>query len=295
VVFCESEEDAGVVVGVLRQWLAARGLTLSEEKTRIVSLSTGFDFLGFTIRRYKTRHTRTGDQLHVTPSKETVKGLRTRLRTLWAQMNGLPVGTVISRFNPLIRGWANYVRVAKATATFNALDHWMYYKERAWVRRQHSNRTTGWHTRHYWGQLNPRSKNRWVFGDKRSGSYLLLFAWFPLKRHTLVRGTASPDDPRLRRYWAARNAAKAALLRPGERKMAKNQHYVCRVCGESLFTDEDIQKHHTVPRSKGGPDTYANLELTHLYCHQQLHGRQGETIASPPYEPTRRYLRKWLA
>jgi len=56
-----------------RHWLAARSLTLSEEKTRIVPLTMGFDFLGFTIRRYKTRHTRTGDRLHGMPRKETVK------------------------------------------------------------------------------------------------------------------------------------------------------------------------------------------------------------------------------
>ncbi|HKB39965.1 MAG TPA: reverse transcriptase domain-containing protein, partial [Gemmataceae bacterium] len=47
VVFCESKEDAArVKEEVLPTWLAERGLCLSEEKTRIVHLSEGFDFLG---------------------------------------------------------------------------------------------------------------------------------------------------------------------------------------------------------------------------------------------------------
>jgi hypothetical protein len=36
---------------------------------------------------------------------------------------------------------------------------------------------------------------------------------------------------------------------------------------------------HLVPRSRGGRDTYDNLTLRHLYCHQQLHG--GAAPAEP--------------
>src|SRR2546429_3423010 len=47
VCFCETKEDARVVQGILSEWLKERGLILSEEKTRIVHLTEGFDFLGF--------------------------------------------------------------------------------------------------------------------------------------------------------------------------------------------------------------------------------------------------------
>jgi RNA-directed DNA polymerase len=53
VVFCESREDAEQVVHLLNEWLAVRGLRLSEEKTRIVHLTDGFDFLGFNVRHTK--------------------------------------------------------------------------------------------------------------------------------------------------------------------------------------------------------------------------------------------------
>ena len=73
VVFCESQEDAlRVKDRLLPAWLAERGLTLSEEKTRIVHLTEGFDFLGFNVRHYSTpRTTRTGYKLLITTEQES--------------------------------------------------------------------------------------------------------------------------------------------------------------------------------------------------------------------------------
>ena len=134
-----------------------------------------------------------------------------------------------------------------------------------------------------------------MFGDKQTGAYLLLFRWFKSERHILVRGTASPDAPRLRGYGDRRAAARAKDLRPSLQKIAKEQGYVCRVCGETLFNDEEIQTHHLEPRTQGGRDSYTNLTLTPLYCHHQIHSGETEPIGTPTHEPTRRWLRPWLA
>jgi RNA-directed DNA polymerase len=37
----------------IKNFLAIRGLTLSDEKTRITHIDEGFDFLGFNVRKYK--------------------------------------------------------------------------------------------------------------------------------------------------------------------------------------------------------------------------------------------------
>ncbi|MFX8485581.1 reverse transcriptase domain-containing protein, partial [Acinetobacter baumannii] len=63
VVFCETEVEVETTRTLLSRWLKGRGLALSEEKTRTVSLKEGFDFLGFRIRRYPASHTRTGWKL----------------------------------------------------------------------------------------------------------------------------------------------------------------------------------------------------------------------------------------
>jgi RNA-directed DNA polymerase len=48
-----------------------------------------------------------------------------------------------------------------------------------------------------------------VFGDKHTGLFLWRYSWFPVKRHILVRGGSSKDDPQLTGYWAARDRARA--------------------------------------------------------------------------------------
>jgi RNA-directed DNA polymerase len=295
VVFCESRDDALAVVDLLKDWLAERGLTLSGEKTRLVHLTEGFDFLGFTVKRYKIPRTRTGYKLLITPSTESVKRLRERLRAEWHALVGHPLDALITRLNPIIRGWANYFRIGVASRTFHALDHWMVTRELHYTKRRHPHKSHAWRTARYWGQLNPRSRNTWVFGNKQTGAYLHLFAWSKIDRHVLVRGTASPDDPRLREYWARRAAARAKDLRPSLQKIATRQGSVCRVCGESLFNEEELHKHHIQPKARGGPDSYTNLELTHLYCHQQIHGGDTEVIRTAVPEPTRAWLRSWLA
>lgn len=55
VVLCESEQDARQSQQDLTSWLKTRGLELSPEKTRVVHLDDGFDFLGFNVRRYAVR------------------------------------------------------------------------------------------------------------------------------------------------------------------------------------------------------------------------------------------------
>jgi RNA-directed DNA polymerase len=163
------------------------------------------------------------------------------------------------------------------------------------TKRRHPRKSQAWRKARYWGRLNHQSRNTWVFGNKQTGSYLHLFAWFKIERHILVHGTASPDDPRLRGYWACRTAARAKDLRPSLQKIAAHQGHICRVCGETLFNEEELHKHHIEPKACGGPDSYANLELTHLYCHQQIHGGEREIIPTAAHEPTRAWLRPWLA
>ncbi|MEG4026651.1 group II intron reverse transcriptase/maturase, partial [Microcoleus sp. S13C4] len=71
--FCESKEDAEEVIEILKSWLQQRGLELSAQKTKIVHLSEGFDFLGFNIRHYRAEKTsKTGWKLLIKPSKESV-------------------------------------------------------------------------------------------------------------------------------------------------------------------------------------------------------------------------------
>lgn len=267
-----TREEAERAIEQLIPWLAARGLTLSMEKTRIVHISEGFDFLGFTIRQYAAPYTKKrGVTLRCTPSRKSVRRVRERLRDAWMALRGHPAREVTARLNPIIRGWANYFRIGVSSRTFQALDDWMFQREVRYVKRTHPNKSWHWQRAQYWGPFHPQRNDHWVFGDDRSGTMLLKFKWFHIYRHPLVTGTASPDDPALAAYWAERRRKQAYGLTPSKRKLAQRQGYVCPLCGDSLLDDEELHVHHERWRSRGGTDSYDNLSLHHLYCHQQVH------------------------
>jgi RNA-directed DNA polymerase len=270
---------------ILPAWLADRGLSLSEEKTRVVHLTEGFDFLGFHVRHYPApRTTRTGHKLLIRPSRKSVNGLREKLRTAWQSLNGRSLQAVLWLLNPVIRGWANYFRTTASSVTFRKLDDWMYRRADRFVRRAHPRKSGNWRMRRYWGRLNPDRNDRWVFGDKRSGRFLLKFRWFKIVRHVLVKGLASPDDPNLQEYWWARQRVNTRHLTLGDVALADRQDWACPVCGIGLINGEPLERHHQLPRSEGGSDARANRVLVHLYCHQQLTAawRKCRRGASPP-------------
>jgi len=276
VVFCETKEDAEQAKETLKRWLAKRGLFLSEEKTHIVHLTEGFDFLGFNIKHYKDKRTKTGFKLLITPSKEAIRDITSKLRDEWKSLKGKPTHKVTRKLNPIIRGWANYHRVNVASQVFSYLDHWMFKHEIKWAKRKHLKKGWKWIKQKYWGKLNKSREDNWVFGDKHTRKYLDKFYWHKIERHVLVKGTASPDDPELREYWARRNAEKSKDFTPSKQKMSKRQEHVCPNCGETLYNGEELHKNHIVPRAQGGKNTYDNLQLVHVECHKQIHKHKVE-------------------
>lgn len=271
VVFCESQEDALVVRDrILPDWLAKRGLSLSEEKTRIVHLTEGFDFLSFNIRRFLHPQTsRSGYKLCIKPSKKAVLDKVKELREKWLALRGHSIKAVLWKLNPIIRGWANYNRTAVASRLFNKLDNWMFRRALRYAKHTHPKKSWKWVRKRYWGRWNKEREDDWVFGDKHSGRYLLKFSWFKIERHILVRGTSSPDDPDLREYWWERQKVNAKHLNGEDIDMANDQGWVCRLCGMNLINGEELHRHHKVPRAMNGSNARSNRELVHLYCHQQ--------------------------
>ncbi len=274
VVFCETKEDAEKSVTILNSWMKDRGLTLSEEKTKIVHLTQGFDFLGFNIRQYPVSNTKTGFKLLIKPSKQTMQNVRNKLRQVWLEFKSQNVEYLINKLNPIIRGIANYLRIGVSSEAFHHLDSWMHTREKIYANRMHPNKSDKWRQKRYWGRLNLDRMDNWVFGNKESNNYLLKFMWFSIERHTQIKGTSSPDDPELRQYWTKRERSKSIALEPSNQKIAKRQNYLCPVCYESLFNGETLHRHHIIPRHQNGKNYIANLQLVHYYCHQQIHSHR---------------------
>jgi len=232
VALCDSREQAEQVKTRLGPWLAARGLAFNEDKTRVVHLDDGFDFLGFNVRRYSKK-------LLIKPSKAAVKRVRARLAAEMRALRGANASAVIATINPIVRGWAAYYRSAVSTETFQGLDNYLWKLTYKWALYRHNHRSRRRIVSRYFGQFHPTRNDRWVFGDRDSGAYLTRFAWTKIVRHDLVKGRASPDDPDLTEYWARRRRKTHDGDTPPigyhRTRLLKQQNGRCPICGGLLL------------------------------------------------------------
>jgi RNA-directed DNA polymerase len=228
-VFCVSEEQAEHVRQRLVAWLKPRGLTLNEEKTQIVHLDQGCDFLSFNIRRYRGK-------LLIKPSVDAIKRIRGRLRAEVRALYGANVAAVTKTLLSIIRGWAAYHRVVVASKVFSALDDYMWRLLYKWAKHTHPTKSKHWVTARYFGRFNMARQDRWVFGDRETGIYVPKFSWTKIVRHVMVNGWASPDDPDLAQYWAdRRRKGNPPPLNGVGLHLVKKQKGRCSECGDFLL------------------------------------------------------------
>jgi len=191
----ESLED---VLIQIRQWLSQRGLEISDEKTRIVHIDEGFNFLGFNLRQYNGK-------LLIKPRKEKVLAFCKKIGKTLSSMKANTQEEVIKKLNPLLRGFANYYRGQVSKETFSYINHRVWQYLWRWATRRHPNKGKRWVKDRYFQW---HRGNKWTFmcqGTGRKGkakTYILYdISKTPIVRHIKVKGQASPDDPALREYW----------------------------------------------------------------------------------------------
>jgi len=232
VTLCHSRQQAIEVKARLAAWLAPRGLAFNEDKTRVVTLDDGFDFLGFNVRRYH------GKAL-IKPSKAAVRRIRKRLAAELRSLRGSNAPAVIKRLNPIIRGWAAYYRTQVSSDTFARLDHYLWKLTYKWATFSHANKPSSWVFARYFGKFNRARRDRWVFGDRASGAYLHRFAWTSIIRHQIVTGGSSPDDPALTEYWKWRRRKAPLPISNTSRWLRKDQNDRCAICKVTLYAAEE--------------------------------------------------------
>ena len=166
---CHSRQEALEVKARLADWLAPRGLSFNEDKTRVVSLDEGFDFLGFNVRRY-------GPKSLIKPSKAAQRRIRERLRDELRSLRETNAQAVIKRLNPIIRGWAAYYRTQVSSEVFNELDHYLWRLTWKWATYSHQNKSKSWVVHRYFDRFHKSRQDRWVFGHRQSGAYMHRFS-----------------------------------------------------------------------------------------------------------------------
>ncbi|MFF4927284.1 group II intron reverse transcriptase/maturase, partial [Kitasatospora sp. NPDC001261] len=227
-VLCHTRQQAEQVKARLSAWLAPRGLAFNEDKTRIVHLNEGCDFLGFTIQRHRGK-------LLTKPSNSALRRIRKRLSDEVTALRGANAEALIAKLNPIIKGWAAYYRIGVSKRAFASLDAHVWRQVYKWAKLSHPNKSKHWVAARYFGMFNPFRRDTWVFGDRASGHYLRKFAWTPIVRHRMVPGTASLDDPTLAEFWAKRRHRNTPPLSTATLRLMKAQNGHCPYCGELLL------------------------------------------------------------
>ena len=188
------------VLPAVRQFLAARGLELSEEKTRVTHIADGFDFLGQNVRKY-------AGKLLIKPASKSVKALLDKVREIVRQQRNATQTDLILQLNLVIRGWAMYHRHVVSKSHFTSVDAHVWQLLWKWAMRRHPTKGTGWVKHKYFHVEGYRT---WAFTARtKAHGVIRLFraATIPIVRHVKIRGQANPFDPAWTSYFARRRAA----------------------------------------------------------------------------------------
>ena len=144
VITCETRWDAERALTSARAVLEDKlGLRVHPDKTRIVHVDRGFEFLGHKIKRgTRLRFQEGGPDLYAYPRDRTIERFKSRVRHITKRGNPKTLEGMLDELNPVIRGWVNYFRRAHVRRLFHRLDGWI--ARRIWSWRYKRWRNLGW-------------------------------------------------------------------------------------------------------------------------------------------------------
>ncbi len=139
----------------LREEFAKLQVEVNEEKTHTVELSKGesFGFLGFDFRRVRSRAGR-WMPLRL-PQRKKRTQLQRKVKAIFRHSRSRPVGEVIAKINPILRGWVNYFACGHSSKCFSSIRDWVEKKIRRHLGRARQRRGFGW----------KRWSKRWLYED----------------------------------------------------------------------------------------------------------------------------------
>jgi RNA-directed DNA polymerase len=143
---CRTREEAERALASARAVLEGElGLRVHPEKTRIVHVSQGFEFLGYKIGLGRGLRFKSGGiGLYAIPRQRSIDRFKDKVRALTRRRIAVPLEELIHDLNSVIRGWGMYYRRAHVRRLFNRLNMWIV--RRIWGWRFKRWRNAGWRT-----------------------------------------------------------------------------------------------------------------------------------------------------
>ncbi|MGI2909598.1 group II intron reverse transcriptase/maturase [Tolypothrix sp. VBCCA 56010] len=236
VIILKNEDDADEILKKISQFLADRGMNVSEKKTKLTTSTDGFDFLGWYFK------VQSNGRFRSVPSVNNFKTIRQKIKHIVNNSN-YGAEDKAKKLAPLVRGWRNYHKFCKMDGARFSL----------------------YHTQHRtYKVFNKETK------QDRHTSKKLLDKAFPTvpyseNKHVNVKGDKSPFDGDIV-YWSQRNSK---LYSDTTSKALKRQNHKCGQCGLKCMTEESIHLHHI----DGNHNNWKvkNLLAVHESCHDYNH------------------------
>jgi group II intron reverse transcriptase/maturase len=236
VIILKPQDDATKILENINQFLANRGMRVSEKKTLVTAATDGFDFLGW---HFKVQ---SNEKFRCTPSVENYTKFRQKVKAI---VNNSNYGSKVKaeKLAPIVRGWRNYHKFCKMDGSRFSLYH---MQNRAY-----------------------KIFNKETKQSRHTSKKLLEKAFPPVpyseNSHINVKGNKSPYDGDLT-YWSERNSK----LYDGETSKAlKKQNHTCGYCGLKCTSEERVHLHHR----DGNHNNWKpkNLVVVHESCHDYIH------------------------
>jgi group II intron reverse transcriptase/maturase len=236
VIILKPEDNAEKVLDRVKEFLAARGMEISEEKTKLTATTDGFNFLGWNFK------VQSNGKFRSRPSEDNFKAFRKKVKDI---VNCSNYGSVekAKKLAPIVRGWRNYHKFCKMDGARNSL---YFIESRAFK------------------VFNKETK------QNRYSSKKLLDKAFPAvpyseNKFVNVKGSKSPYDGDIT-YWSERNSK---LYDGTTSKVLKRQNHSCKECGLKFTSDEKIHLHHVDGEHSNWK--WQNLVAIHESCQDYIH------------------------
>lgn len=240
VYFLKPNDNATEILDKVKDFLANRGMEISEKKTKLTKATDGFDFLGW---HFKVQ---SNGKFRSYPSEDNFKAFRRKVKTIVNSSN-LKLDNKVDKLSRIVRGWRAYHKYCKMDGSRFSL----------------------WHMSHRAFQVFNQGRKQ-----NRYSATTLVKQAFPTvpyseNKFANVQNTKSPFDGDII-YWAKR---KNAMYDGTTSKALKKQKFKCGACGLSFIKEQRIHLHHI----DGNHDNWEanNLTAIHESCHDLEHHKHG--------------------
>jgi RNA-directed DNA polymerase len=144
-----TQDHAGALWGEIETVLSGIGLRLAPEKTRIVHIDEGFDFLGFRIQRCRQRGSNR-QLIYTFPSRRSMASIKRKVKAATKRITHQDADRLFRQLESMTRGWAQYFRHGSSSKAYHQLQHYLWWRVWEWLCNKHPRTSKRWIIHRYY-------------------------------------------------------------------------------------------------------------------------------------------------